>query len=55
MIRSITKPVLAISRTNLVEGAFNIQMFLLEWCQDADSNWGKHKEIMRKTLSMPLS
>ena len=41
-------------KKHLVGGAFNIQMFLFEWCQDPDLNWG-HGDFQSPALPTELS
>ena len=51
--KNITNSVLDIKK-HLVGGAFNIQMFLFEWCQDPDLNWG-HGDFQSPALPTELS
>ena len=41
-------------KKHLVGGAFNIQMFRFEWCQDPDLNWG-HGDFQSPALPTELS
>ena len=52
-MKSIAITCLSIKK-HLVGGAFNIQLFLFEWCQDPDLNWG-HGDFQSPALPTELS